>query len=88
MHCPNCGHRIPVKAKGAEAKYREDVRKAEAAIAVLARQPYPQLTEACAAESLRLRAAIENPAKLYAIYRRADKKTPVAYGMVAEMVTA
>lgn len=36
---------------------------------------------ACAAEILRLIDAIKHPAKLYAIYRRGDRKTPVGYGL-------
>ena len=71
------------KVVGAEAKFQEDVRKAEAAIEVLGRQPYPELVEACSMEATRLRFAIADPVKLYAIYRRADKRTPHAYGMVA-----
>ncbi len=82
MNCPHCGMAIPPRKSGGEAKYQEDVRKAEDAIAVLARQPYPELNEACQLESIRLRLAIANPAKLYAIYRRADKKTPANYGKV------
>ena len=85
MNCPHCGLVIPAKINGAnkgEAKYREDVRKAEAAIGVLDRVPYPELYEASQAEKIRLQVAISDPARLYAIYRRADKKTPVAYGMV------
>lgn len=83
MNCPHCGKVIPTRKKGSfEAKYREeDVRKAETAIEVLGRQPYPELSEACALGVTRLRQATDNPAKLYAIYRRADKKTPVAYGL-------
>ena len=85
MNCPNCGHVIPAKSsvRGAEGKYREDVKKAHAAILVLGRVPYPELWDAAHSERARLLAAIENPAALYAIYRRADKKTPIAYGMVA-----
>jgi hypothetical protein len=83
MKCPHCGLAIPSKPKGntGEAKYREDVNRAESAIAVLSRVPYPELWEASQLESARLQAAIASPARLYAIYRRADKKTPVAYGM-------
>jgi hypothetical protein len=85
MNCPHCGVAIvPVTnwVKKAEAKYREDVKKAHAAILVLGRVPYPELWDAAHSERARLLAAIEDPAALYAIYRRADKKTPIAYGMV------
>ena len=81
MNCPYCGKDIPTKARGIESKYREDVRRAEQAIGVLDRVPYPELYEACRLEKIRLQRAISNPALLYSIYRRADKKTPVAYGM-------
>ncbi len=84
MVCPHCGGVIPKKesnGNGAEAKFRQDVKKAEAAIAILERQPYPELTDACADEMLRLAVATTIPKKLYAIYRRADTKTPIAYGM-------
>jgi len=83
MNCPHCGIAIPTRKSGANAKYQEDVRKAEAAIAVLGRQPYAELKEACEMEAFRLLMAIDDPAKLYSIYRRNDKKTPLNYGMVA-----
>jgi len=83
MNCPHCGMAIPARKAGANAKYQEDVRKAEAAIAVLGRQPYAELKEACEMEAFRLLMAIDDPAMLYAIYRRNDKRTPENYGMVA-----
>lgn len=86
MICPYCNKAIPSKTRGSEAKYREDVKRAEAAIAVLERVPYPQLHEAAQSEKRRLMEAIANPPQLYAIYRRADKKTPVAYGMAEKEV--
>jgi len=90
MNCPHCGMAIPTRKANGNTKYQEDVRKAEAAIAVLGRQPYPELTQACEDEAFRLLMAIDDPAKLYAIYRRSDKRTPVNYGMVAmqELVAA
>jgi len=85
MNCPHCGMAIPVRTSksNGSAKYQEDVRKAEAAIEVLGRQPYAELKEACEMEAFRLLMAIDDPAKLYAIYRRNDKRTPTNYGMVA-----
>jgi hypothetical protein len=83
MTCPHCG-KVIVRVCRSEAKYREDVKRAEAAIRVLERVPYPELYKACLNEKARLQAVIANPAKLYVIYRRADKKTPIAYGLASE----
>lgn len=84
MNCPHCGMAIPARKSNGNAKYQEDVRKAEAAIEVLGRQPYAELKEACEMEAFRLLMAIDDPAKLYAIYRRNDKRTPANYGMVKQ----
>ena len=85
MNCPNCGCNIParpkqVKQDAGQKKYVADVKRALEAIRVLEQCGYPELREACDAEILRLRIAIGNEARLWAIYRRADKSA--GYGDV------
>lgn len=84
--CPHCFREFnpskKLKVAGGETKFREDVKRAQASIGVLERQPYPELREAAMLERTRLLLAIAQPEKLYAIYRRSDKKLAWAYGMV------
>lgn len=91
--CPTCGRKAPTPRGNAavDKKWKEDVAKAEAAIAVLERAKvdyFPLdakkdavviakmqglLAEACKDEVARLRRAVNEPGKLWAIYRRRDK---------------
>jgi hypothetical protein len=100
MNCPHCNKALPVKVRGAESKYKEDVAKAWKALAALERvlgqshkewirnglvptsDSFTIFRMAVEMEIERLLAIVDQPDKLYAIYRRADKKTPVAYGMI------
>ena len=78
MNCPHCGKLIQKsKAKqpkdAGQKKYVADVKRALEAIRVLEACSIPELRAACDAEILRLRIAIGNESKLWAIYRRSDK---------------
>lgn len=84
--CPMCKRRMPSPKLGGK-KYEQDVSRAEAAIQCLKNWPGSyadrhssahidargQETQAIEDEILRLQDAINDPAKLWRIYRRADK---------------
>jgi hypothetical protein len=86
--CPTC-HRAYPKPKGGtpEKKLEQDIAKAQRSIEVLKRAKHDSWSacspeafyEAMQSEILRLSIAVNDPRKLWAIYRRADKGIPYRY---------